>query len=124
VWLFDLQVKELVRLKCAFDGCSTGENHDGSLWILNEYGYHRIVFLVEGFALYILVGCFLIVMRVTLCRHIWTSIWSLCIFQSHGCGFIHMVMGLFSWSRNQCISKFDLRVVIMPRYILYGCWVV
>jgi hypothetical protein len=44
MWLFDLQVKELVWLSCAFVGCSIGENRDGSLWFLNEYGYYRSVF--------------------------------------------------------------------------------
>jgi hypothetical protein len=54
MWLFDLQVKELVWLSCAFAGCPVGENCDGSLWILNEYGYYHFVFLVEGFTLCIL----------------------------------------------------------------------
>jgi hypothetical protein len=36
VCLFDLQVKELVWLSCAFAGFFVSENRDGSLWILNE----------------------------------------------------------------------------------------
>jgi hypothetical protein len=105
VWLFDLQVKELVWLSCAFVGCSVGENRDGSLWILNEYGYYRSVFLVEGFALCILVGCFLTVMRVTLSSRIQTAIWLLCIFPDCHlvvvCFSRVMVVGLFTWSWHQ-----------------------
>jgi hypothetical protein len=91
VWLFDLQVKELVWLSCAFNGCFVGENHDGSLWILNGYGCYRSVFLVEGFTLCIIVGCFLTVMRETVSNRIQIAIWLLCFSRV-------MVMGLFTWS--------------------------
>jgi hypothetical protein len=35
-----------------------------------------------------------------------------------------MVVGSFTWSWHQSISKFGIRVAIMLIYILYGCWVI
>jgi hypothetical protein len=74
--------------------------------------------------LFILVGRFLIVMRVTLSSRIRATMWLLCMF--FGLPFGHyifsraMVVGLFSWSWHQRISEVGLRVAIMPRYMLYG----
>jgi hypothetical protein len=121
VWLFDLQVKELVWLSWAFVGCSVGENRDGSLWILIEYGYYRSMFLVEGFSLCILVGFFLTVMRVTPVQsysdcHLvvvyvsWIAIWLLCVFPeswswaySHGLGIKVSRKSVLGWPLCQDI---------------------
>jgi hypothetical protein len=84
---------------------------------LNEYGYYHSVFLVEGFTLCIISGCFLI-MRINMSNRIRTSIWFLCIFSKV------MVVGLFTWSWHQNISEVGLRVAIMSIYMLYGCWVI
>jgi hypothetical protein len=44
------------------------------IWVLSLF------VLLEGFALFILVGCFLTVMRVTLSSRIRAAMWLLCMF--------------------------------------------
>jgi hypothetical protein len=91
VWLFILQVKDLVWLLVKIVKALYGLEW---IWVLSLY-------VLEGFALFILVGRFLTVMRVTLPSRIWKAMWLLCMF--FGLPFGHcvfsrvMVMGLFAW---------------------------
>jgi hypothetical protein len=96
------------------------------IWVLSLY------FLLDGFALFSHVGCFLPVMRVTMSSGIQAAMGLLCMFsdcllvvvcfQSHSRGLIHLVMGLFLWYWHQRIYEVGYRVAIIPRCMLYDCW--
>jgi hypothetical protein len=73
-------------------------------------GIISLFFNGEGFALYILVGFFLTVMRLTLSSHIRTTIWLLCVFPeswswdySHGLGIKVSWNSVLGWPLCQYI---------------------
>jgi hypothetical protein len=87
--------------------------------------------LLEGFTLFILIGRFLTVMRVTISSCIQIAMGLLCMFflnyllvtvyfPESWSWVIHLVVGLFLWYWHQRISEVGYRVAIMPRCILYG----
>jgi hypothetical protein len=87
--------------------------------------------LLEGFALFSLVGRFLTVM-VTMSGCIRVAMGLLYMFSNYllvtvyfpepWSWVIHLVVGLFLWYWHQRTSEVGYRVAIMPRCMLYGCW--